>query len=88
MSIFYLIRMYRATFASVVSLLSAGGFASAIIGIFCLSCSSLFLGLLPSFFSIPFLFLLPFRGLEFGLLSIALLCVSLWFSYKKLSSYN
>ena len=84
MSILYFARIYKATFASAVSLLSIGAFTTALIGLLCISCGSFLAILIPSLFSILFLSLLPFHGLEFSVLSIMLLSASLWFSYKKL----
>ncbi len=84
-SILYFIRIYRAGLVSAVSLLSLGGFTSALFGLLCVSCGSLLIPLASSVFSISFLFLLPFQGIGFSILGIIFLCVSLWFSYNKLS---
>lgn len=85
LSILYFIRTYQASFTSLVSVLSTGGFISALIGLFCISCGSLLLPIISSIFSATFLVLLPFQGLEFSIVSITFLCLSLCLSFKKLS---
>lgn len=84
MTILHVVRIYKAAFVSAVSLLSMGGFISALMGLLCISCGSLLVLLIPSIFSISFLWL-PFHGFEFSILSIILLSASLWVNYKKLS---
>lgn len=85
MSILYFIRIYRAGLVSTVSLLSLGGFTSALFGLLCISCGSLLIPLASSVFSVSFLFLLPFQEIGFSIMGMIFLCVSLLFSYKKLS---
>lgn len=87
-SIFYLVRMYKAAYVSLTSLLGMGGFASALAGLWCLSCGSLLLAFLPSLISFSSLSVLPFQGSEFGLVSVILLSVSLGLNCKKLLSLN
>ncbi|GEM_PF-4615580 len=88
MSIFYVIRIQRAAFVSIVSLLSMGGIVSAFLGLLCVSCGSLFIILIPSLLSLSTIYLLPFRGLEFNVLGICMLGMSLWIMYRKLSLFR
>jgi len=78
----YLLQMQKSAVVSFISLLNIGAFASALAGIFCLSCGSLIIFLVPAFISISSVALLPLGGAEFGFVSIILLCVSLWISHK------
>ena len=83
--IVYYVRLYRATALSVVSALGSGSILSAIISASCISCGSLITAFLASLFGASSLaIILPFGGTELGLISIALLLVSLFIMNRKL----
>ncbi len=85
--IVYYFRLYKATTVSAVSAFSAGGVASGIIALGCASCGSLIVGFLASFFSASSLLIfVPYQGAVFGVLSITMLCMSLYLLNKKLVS--
>lgn len=84
--IIYYFKIYKASLVSVASAISAGAFFSGIIGLGCVSCGSLAIALLSSFFSISgLLVLLPFNGLEFTILSFVLILISTAIISKKIS---
>ena len=76
--IVYLLKQKRAAAAGQNIAIGSGAMASGAIGIGCAACGSLILGGVVPFFGISgALALLPLNGVEFSLLSIALLIVSL-----------
>lgn len=78
-------RQYQGNTGHTASLVSFGGVVSAVLGIGCAACGSVvltaFLGLLGAG---GLLVLLPFHGVEFGVLGVFLLSVSSWYILKKI----
>ena len=82
----YLLRQKRAAAAGKNLVLGSGGVASGLVGIGCAACGSLLLGgLVPSLGVAGALAALPLQGEEFGILSVALLFVSLLFVSKNIA---
>jgi hypothetical protein len=84
--IFYIRRRQSTSNAGgTASLVSLGGAVSAVLGIGCAACGSVILtavlGLLGAG---GLLVLLPFHGVEFGVLGVVLLLVSCWYLIKKI----
>lgn len=76
----YLVRRKRLAAAGKNLLLGSGGVATGLVGIGCAACGSLILGgLFPSLALAGALAALPLQGEELGILSVALLFVSLLF---------
>ena len=77
--IVYLLKQQRVEAAGRNMAIGSGGVASGMLGIGCAACGSLFLGAaLPSAGLASALAILPLNGAEFGILSVALLTVSLF----------
>jgi len=84
-AITYYVRLYRATAVSAVAALGTGGVLSGILAVGCLSCGSLALAFLSSFFSASSLLIfIPYQSAVFGLISILLLALSLYLLDRKL----
>ncbi|MGH9782762.1 MAG: hypothetical protein ACRD88_01140 [Terriglobia bacterium] len=84
--IVYLLKQKRVAAAGQTIAIGSGGVASGVVGIGCAACGSLILGAaLPSFGAAGALAALPLRGEEFGILSVALLLVSLLLISKKIA---
>ena len=76
--IVYLLKQKRVAAAGQNIAIGSGGVASGVLGIGCAACGSLILGgALPSLGAAGALAMLPLNGEEFGILSVALLVVSL-----------
>jgi len=87
--IMFMIQKYKAQTVSIISALSGGSMISAVLGIGCLSCGSLITAALASVLGTSsVLILLPFDGLEFSIISVLLLSISIGILYKKLVSVN
>jgi|SRR3989344_1183533 len=85
--IIYYFRLYKATAVSAASAYGAGGVVSGIVALGCASCGSLVIGFLASFFSASSLLIfVPYQSAIFGMLSIAMLCISLYILNKKIAS--
>lgn len=84
--IVHLVRRSRASIGREGILAGGGGITSGVLGIGCAACGSFLLtAILSSFGAAGALALLPLRGSEFGILSAALLFVSLLFISKKIA---
>ena len=84
--IVYLITQNRGASAGKNLVLGSGGIASGLVGIGCAACGSLILGgLVPSLAVAGVLAALPLQGEEFGILSVALLLLSLFFLSKNIA---
>lgn len=82
----YLLRQKRAAAAGRNFVLGSGGLASGLVGIGCAACGSLILGgLVPSLAVAGALAALPLHGEEFGVLSVALLLLSLVFVSRSIA---
>ncbi|OGB00801.1 MAG: hypothetical protein A3E79_00055 [Burkholderiales bacterium RIFCSPHIGHO2_12_FULL_61_11] len=76
--IVYLVKQRRTAAAGQSIAIASGAVVSGVIGIGCAACGSLVLGvILPSLGAVGALAALPLNGEEFGILSVALLFVSL-----------
>jgi hypothetical protein len=76
--IVYLVKQRRIGAAGQSLAIGSGAVASGVLGIGCAACGSLIVGVvLPSLGAAGALAALPLNGEEFGILSVALLCVSL-----------
>jgi len=83
--ILYYWRLNRANANSVMAALSSGSVMSALVGIGCLSCGSLLTAFIASIFGASSLLILfPFGGIEFSILSVLLLVISITILYRKL----
>lgn len=83
--IIYYVRLYKATAVSAITALGSGSIVSAIIGIGCISCGSLVAAIVASLFGASSLaIILPFGGIEFGLISIVLLLISIMLLNQKI----
>lgn len=84
--IFYSFKQTRVAPAGQTIAIGAGGVASGVIGVGCAACGSLVLGaVLPSLGVAGALTVLPLGGEEFGILSVALLFLSLVFVSRKIA---
>lgn len=84
--VFYLLKQKRVAAAGQNIAVGSGGVASGVLGIGCAACGSLILGAaLPSAAAAGALALLPLDGAEFGILSVALLVVSLLLISKSIA---
>ncbi len=84
--IVYQLKRTRATAARQSLAIGSGGVASGVIGVGCAACGSLIIGtVLPSFGAAGALAALPLGGEEFGILSVALLLVSLLLISRKIA---
>ena len=82
----YLFRQKRAAAAGGNFVLGSGGVASGLVGVGCAACGSLIVGgLVPSLGVAGALASLPLQGEEFGILSVALLSLSLMFVSKSIA---
>lgn len=83
----YYVRLYKAAFVSISSIISTGGILSGLIGIGCISCGSLITAILSSFLSASSIFavLLLYQEIWLNMISIALLIFSLFLILRKLS---
>ncbi len=81
--IVYLLKRRRVTAAGNSIAIGSGAMVSGVVGIGCAACGSLILGvILPSLGAAGALAALPLNGEEFGILSVALLFVSLLLTSK------
>ena len=84
--IVYLLKQKRVAAAGQNIAIGSGGVASGVLGIGCAACGSLILGgALPSLGAAGALAMLPLNGEEFGILSVALLFVSLLLVSKNIA---
>lgn len=84
--IVYLLRQKRAAAAGRNIAIGSGGVASGVLGIGCAACGSLIVGAgLPFLGAAGALAVLPLNGAEFGILSVALLFVSLLLISKNIA---
>ena len=82
----YMLKQRRVAAAGQNIAIGSGGVASGVVGIGCAACGSLILGaVLPSFGAAGALAALPLNGEEFGILSVALLFVSLLLVSKNIA---
>ena len=82
----YVFRQKRTAAAGSNLVLGSGGLASGLVGVGCAACGSLILGgLVPSLGVAGALATLPLQGEEFGILSVALLLLSLMFVSKSIA---
>ncbi len=70
---------------SVLSALGSGSVLSAFVGLGCLSCGSFVVAVIASILGVSSLTLFPYNGLEFGVISIGMVCISLYILNRKLS---
>ena len=84
--IVYLLKQKHVAAAGQNIAIGSGGVASGVLGIGCAACGSLILGgVLPSLGAAGALAMLPLNGEEFGILSVALLVVSLLLISKNIA---
>lgn len=84
--IVYLLKQRQVAAAGQNIAIGSGGVASGVLGIGCAACGSLMLGAgLPFLGAAGALAVLPLNGAEFGILSVALLFVSLLLISKKIA---
>lgn len=84
--IFYIRRRQEASGGRAAQLAGVGGVVSAVLGIGCAACGSVILTAVLSFFGAGgLLLLLPFHGVEFGVLGIVLLLVSIRYLIKRIN---
>lgn len=84
--IIYLLRQRRIAAAGQNIAIGSGAVASGVLGIGCAACGSLIMGaILPSLGAAGALAALPLQGEEFGILSVALLLVSLLLISKNIA---
>ncbi len=82
----YLVKQRRTAAAGHGIAVGSGAMASAVLGLGCAACGSLMLGLiLPSLGAAGALAALPLQGEEFGILSVALLLISLLLISKSIA---
>lgn len=82
----YLVKQRRMAAAGQNIAIGSGAVASGVLGIGCAACGSLILGVvLPSLGAVGALAALPLNGEEFGILSVALLFVSLLLISKNIA---
>ncbi len=83
--VYYIRRRQTAKGGVTAQVASVGGLVSSILGIGCAACGSVVLtALLGMFGASGLLMLLPFHGVEFGLLGLLLLFISVRFLIKKI----
>ena len=84
--IVYLLKQKRVAAAGRNIAIGSGGVASGVLGVGCAACGSLILGAaFPSLAAAGALAALPLDGAEFGILSVALLAVSLFLVSKSIA---
>ena len=83
--IVYLLKQRQVAAAKQTIAIGSGGVASGVLGIGCAACGSLILAVLPSLGAAGALAALPLNGEEFGLLSVALLFISLLLISKNIA---
>ena len=82
----YLVKQRRVAAAGQSIAIGSGAAVSGVLGVGCAACGSLLLGVvLPSLGAAGALAALPLQGEEFGILSVALLLVSLLFVSKNIA---
>ncbi len=82
----YLLKQKRVAAAGQNIAIGSGGMASGVFGIGCAACGSLFVGaILPALGASGALAMLPLNGEEFGILSVALLFLSLLLISKNIA---